>query len=386
MRLVFLLLGACFSMVCLAQVDPKETARQDRAIDEANRAEHTGIEVRIKDIARFRGVRANQLIGYGLVIGLEGTGDKSMPFTQTALANILRDFGNQVDAAKLKAKNIAAVMVTAELPPFASPGNRIDVIVHSIGDATSLQGGTLIQTPLFGAGDRETAYVVAMGPISIGGFNASAGGNSVQKNHVNVGRIPAGGIVEQGVPTQVVFNGKLYLEIDDADLTTAHRLSETLLKRFPEFDPKPLDGGTIELRLPIGASPVEVMSKIESATVYADIPALVVVNERTGTIVIGGNVRLGPAVVAHGSLQVTITRETFVSQPNPLSNGTTVTGTNTTVNANEDTAQVGLLTPNATVSDLAKIFQTLKLSPRDVISILQALRDQGSLKARIKVQ
>ncbi|MBV6459617.1 MAG: Flagellar P-ring protein [Fimbriimonadaceae bacterium] len=364
----------------------QDPPKPDRAIQEANRVEQSGIEVRIKDIARFRGVRANQLVGYGLVIGLEGTGDKSIPFTQTALANILRDFGNQVDAAKLKAKNVAAVMITAELPPFASPGNRIDVIVHSIGDATSLQGGTLLQTPMFGAGDKENAYVVAMGPVSIGGFNVSASGNSVQKNHVNVGRIPGGGIVEQGVPTQIVFDGKLFLEIDDADITTAHRLSETLQKRFPEFDPNPVDGGTIELRLPIGMSPVEAMSKIESATVFADIPALVVVNERTGTIVIGGNVRLGPAVVAHGSLQVTITRESFVSQPNSFSNGTTVAGTNTTVSAEEETAQVGLLGPNATVSDLARIFQTLQLSPRDVISILQALRDQGSLKARIKVQ
>lgn len=351
------------------------------------KAELEGVEVRIKDISRFRGVRSNQLVGYGLVIGLEGTGDtRRTPFTATLLSNVLKDFGTFIDPASLNAKNVAAVAITAELPAFAAPGTRLDVTVQSIGDAKSLQGGFLLQAPLYGAADRTKAMAVAQGPVSIGGFNVESGGASVQKNHVNVGRVPDGGIVESSVPTDVVFEGKMYLDLDVADLTTADRLAQKLADKYPDLSPKALDGGTIELRLPPGASPVQIMSEIEATTVFADIPALVVVNERTGTIVVGGNVRLGPAVVAHGSLQVAIQPELVISQPQPFSGGDTVVAQQPNVAAAEDRAKVALVTPNASIGDLARIFQALKLSPRDIIAILQALRDQGSLKARIKVQ
>lgn len=354
----------------------------------AEKTEASGIEVRIKDIARFRGVRGNQLVGYGLVIGLEGTGDsKKTPFTATLLANALKDFGTIVDQTQMNPKNIAAVAITAELPPFASPGNPLDVTVQSIGDAKSLQGGYLLQAPLYGPVDKVKAMAVAQGAVSIGGFNFGSNGSSVQKNFTTVGRVPGGAFVEATVPTQVLFDGHLYLELDDADLTTAKRIAEELLKRFPQLAPRAIDGGTIELRLPTGASPVETMSQVELTTVYADIEALVVVNERTGTIAMGGNVRLGPAVVAHGGLQVTIQQDLIVSQPSPLSKtGETVVVPETTVAAEEQRAQVALIPPNTSVNDLAKIFQAMKVSPRDIIAILQALKEQGSLKARIKVQ
>lgn len=382
-RTLFLILAAA-SAPALAQKEPLKTDVDARL---AARAERDGVEVRIKDIARFRGVRANQVQGIGLVIGLEGTGDtRRMPTTQNLLANLLKDSGTFIDGTAIEARNVALVMVTAELPPFASPGNRVDVTVQSIGDAKSLQGGFLVQTPLYPGANRERAILVAQGPVSIGGFNASSGGASVQKNHVNVGRVPDGGIVETSVETQVAFGGRMYLELDEADLTTAQRVAERLVAKLPETLAVAEDGGTVCLRVPEGIAPVQLMSQIESLTVFADIPALVVVNERTGTIVMGGNVKLGPAVVAHGSLQVVIDQEVIVSQPAPFSKGETVVTQQPTVSATEDTAQVGLLSPNTSINDLARIFQTLKLSPRDIIAILQALREQGALKARIKVQ
>lgn len=363
------------------------TKRQEAAARSISQAETMGVEVRIKDIARFRGIRSNQLLGYGLVVGLEGTGDtKNTPFTQTLLANAMKSFGTIVDISQLKVKNVAVVAVTAELPPFANPGNTIDISVQSLGDAKSLQGGTLLQAPLYAAGNREIAYAVGQGPISIGGFNASAGGSSVQKNHLNVGRIPSGGIVETAVPTKTVFDGKLFLELDDADLTTATRIAEKLEKSFPAFQPRALSGGTIELTLPAGKSAVEAMSEIETAKVHADVPAVVVINERTGTIIVGGNVRIGPAMIAKGSLQVTIRQFNDVAMPAPFTTASPTLVQNTEVTADEEKAQVAMIPGSATVADLARIFHKLRVSPSDVISILQGLQDQGALKARIKVQ
>jgi flagellar P-ring protein precursor FlgI len=357
----------------------------DQVIDAA---EQNGIEVRIKDIARLRGIRGNQLLGYGLVVGLEGTGDtRRTPFTNTLLANAMRRFGTIVDPANLNAKNVATVAITAELPPFAAPGNAIDVTVQSIGDAQSLQGGYLLQAPLFGANDGQQAIVVAQGPVSIGGFNFGAGGTRVQRNHVNVGRIPGGGIVERAVPFQLVFpGGRLYLELDDGDFTTAQRVAAAIGEAIPDLSPRAQDGGTIELRLPEGADPVATIAKIESLRIFADIPAVVVVNERTGTIVIGGNVRIGPAVVAQGNLQVVIERTPVISQPNPLAGGETVRDEVHTVTVEEERAQIGVVGPNATVSDLGRIFQALRVSPRDIVAILDALRQQGALKARVRMQ
>ncbi|MFQ3586387.1 MAG: flagellar basal body P-ring protein FlgI [Fimbriimonadaceae bacterium] len=406
-RIAVALSAAAFGLVAAsaaAQVAPTEpaapaapmpTPEQIREIErmEQNRresiirSESRGVEVRIKDMARFRGVRGNQLLGYGLVFGLEGTGDtRSTPFTQTLLANAMKFEGTIVDPNALKVRNVAVVSITAELPPFAAPGNRIDVTVQSIGDAKSLQGGYLIQSPLYAAGNREVVYAVAQGAISIGGFNASGGGSSVQKNHATVGRIPGGAFVERSVPTQIVFDGKLYLELDEADMTTASRVAATLGERFPEYRVRALNAGSIEVALGSEVSPIDAMSRIEQTHVFVDVPAVVVINERTGTIVVGGNVRLGPALVAKGSLTIRIEKELRVSQPEPFSRGSTVIVPNTTVSADETEAQVMLMPPTTTVADLARIFQALRVSPTDIIAILQGLRDQGALQARIRIQ
>ncbi len=354
----------------------------------ADRAEQVGMKVRIKDIARFRGVRGNQLLGYGLVVGLEGTGDtQKTPFTATLLSNALKRFGTMIEPGQLDSKNIATVAITAELPPFASAGNTIDITVTSIGDAKSLQGGYLLQAPLFGANDDQNAVVVAQGPVSVGGFNVSGGaGGSVQKNHVNVGRLVSGGIVERTVPFQIVFNEFLFVELDEGDLTTALRVANAIRDADPAFDPTALDGGTIRVRLPQVMSPVQALSQIESLEVMVDSEGLVVINERTGTIVIGGNVRLGPAVIAQGSLRVVIEAFNAVVQPTAFSSGgTTATEKNETIKATEET-KLSVVGPAATISDLARIFQALKVTPRDMIAILQALKEQGALRARIRVQ
>jgi len=351
-------------------------------------AERDGVAVRMKDIGRFRGVRTNQLQGYGIVVGLAGTGDSQQtPFTATLIENALKKWGTAIDATRFRPKNVAAVSITAELPPFAAPGNTIDVTVSSIGDAKSLEGGTLLIAPLNGPSNFETVITVAQGAVSIGGFNASAGGNTVRKNHTNVGRIPGGGIVERGVDTQTVFDGNtLYFELYIPDLTTSQRVAESLRSELPSFAVRPVDGGTIEIKIPQPEQAMLAMSQIEQTKVHADIPAVIVVNERTGTVVIGGNVRLGPAVIAHGSLQVRIDAIPFVSQPLPFSKGSTVQGEEQIVNAGENPTQIGIIPPNTTINDLAKILQTLQVTARDIIAILQALADQGALKAKIKIQ
>ncbi|MCC6685643.1 MAG: flagellar basal body P-ring protein FlgI [Fimbriimonadaceae bacterium] len=385
------LLAFGLAIVGIAQTDPAsggtttpvKFSNEQQALD----AERNGIQVRIKDVGRFRGVRRNQLLGYGLIVGLEGTGDsRKTPFTQTLLANAMKSFGTMIEPGSMEAKNIATVAITAELPPFASPGNSIDITVQSIGDAKSLQGGYLLQAPLFGANDKENAIAVAQGAISIGGFNVSAGGNKIQKNHVNVGRIPGGAIVERVIPYQLVYSGKMFVELDEGDLTTANRIATRIREVRPEFNPVAIDGGTIQIDLPNSLSPVQAMSLIEMVEVKVDIPAMVIVNERTGTIAMGANVRLGPAVISQGSLQIIIEEFNEVSQPGPFSNGRTRDVTNQKVDAVEDTAQVGLLNPVTTIADLARVFQALKVTPRDAIAILQALKEQGSLKARLKIQ
>lgn len=305
------LLAFGLAIVGIAQTDPAsggtttpvKFSNEQQALD----AERNGIQVRIKDVGRFRGVRRNQLLGYGLIVGLEGTGDsRKTPFTQTLLANAMKSFGTMIEPGSMEAKNIATVAITAELPPFASPGNSIDITVQSIGDAKSLQGGYLLQAPLFGANDKENAIAVAQGAISIGGFNVSAGGNKIQKNHVNVGRIPGGAIVERVIPYQLVYSGKMFVELDEGDLTTANRIATRIREVRPEFNPVAIDGGTIQIDLPNSLSPVQAMSLIEMVEVKVDIPAMVIVNERTGTIAMGANVRLGPAVISQGSLQIII--------------------------------------------------------------------------------
>jgi flagellar P-ring protein precursor FlgI len=343
--------------------------------------------VRLKDIARFRGIRSNTLTGVGLVLGLEGTGDsRKISATTQALANYLRAQGAEVDPRTLDTKNVALVMVTAELPPFAVNGQRLDVTVTSMGDAKSLRNGTLLFTELKAGRDTESVFATASGAVSIGGFGFGASGSSQQRGFLTVGRIPGGGVVEQGATTKLVFDGQMYLELNDPDITTAKRVQEAINQRFPEYAAFAMNGGTVAMSLPQGLSAVAALARLEELTVQTDNEATVVINERTGTIVIGGNVRIAPVAIASGAISVRIETEPFVSQPAPLSGGQTVQGTVSAVAAEEETAQIALLKPNTTVAELASIFQELRLKPGDIIAILQAMRQQGALKAKVVVQ
>ncbi len=361
--------------------DDEEALRKRMQIIQA---EKDGVEVRIKSIAHFRGIRSNQIMGTGLVLGLAGSGDtKKSVITQQLIANAFKEFGIRLDPTLLDLKNVAAVIVTADLPPFATNGQLIDVQVQSIGDAKSLAGGTLLQTAMYAAGDQSTVYVMAQGSVNVGGFDVSAGGSSAQKNFVTAGRVPEGGIVERGAPTKLVYDGKIYLELNQADLTTAMRVAAKISQAFPNLLATAVNGGTVEMTLPADLPAMEAMSKIEELRVFADTQETIVINEKTGTIVIGGNVRIGPAAIVHGSLSVKIDQDIDVSQPSPFSLGSTVVTQKTNIDVSEPKADVASLAPNTTVADLAKVFHALQLKASDVISILQALREQGALKARI---
>ena len=369
----------------LMKLKLEEEAKRKKAID-ASLAE--GVAVQIATIGGFRGARSNVIVGYGLVVGLEGTGDtKSIPVTSQAMANALTRWGSMVDANSFKSKNIAIVSVTAELPPFAAPGRRVDLTVQSLGDCKSLQGGTLLPTPLGVMGDTSQTYVMASGSISIGGFNISAGGNSVRKNHATVGRVPNGGDIQKGVDTKVLFEGnRIFLDLDTPDFTTALRAAAKIQESFPDFIANAEDAVSVSIQIPQGMSPVLAISQIENLTIMAPTPATVVINERTGTIVIGGNVKLGAAVIAHGSLRVRIDTDVLISQPAPLSRGETKVEKIPVINADESPTQIAVVAPNATLEDLAKLLQGLNVSARDIIAIFQALADQGALKARLKIQ
>ncbi|MCC7229024.1 MAG: flagellar basal body P-ring protein FlgI [Fimbriimonadaceae bacterium] len=354
--------------------------KQQRIID----GEQLGVEVRLKDIAHFRGIRAQQLKGVGLVTGLAGTGDsKKSAITRELFANYFKDLGIKIDAADVDAKNVAAVMITAELPPFSASGQYIDINVEAIGDAKSLVGGTLAQSFMYLVGDKETVYAAAQGQITVGGYDVSGGGSSSSKGHVTAGTIPSGAIVEKSLPAKFVFESRMYLDMDDPDITTASRIAAKLNELFPQYLAHADNSGTISMTLPTSESPITAMSQIELVKVMSDGQATIVVDEKTGTIVFGANVKIGPAAIAQGSLNVKIDTVFDVSQPLPKSNGQTVIVPTSTITVDEANAQVATLAPNTTVQDLAKMFQALQLKPKDIISILRALRTQGALKARI---
>lgn len=360
----------------------------DSQIDEIDK---DGIQVPIQTIAHYRGMRKFQLAGVGLVIGLQGTGDsKKSVMTQIMYSNYLKKLGVTVPSSQIQAANAALVQVTTDLDAFSKPGTLIDCTVSSISDATSLQGGTLVMTPMYGPTDQSEVIASAQGPISIGGFSSQGNGSSVQRNHLNVGRIPSGAEIQSRIESQVVFNSGdkqvLYLDLDQPNPTTVSRIVHALQDKYPMYEAGEVDSTTIRIEIPTGADPMDVMSSIDQMNVYADIPAKVVINERTGTIVVGGNVKLGPAMIVTGGLNIRIDTTNDVSQPAPFSNGTTTPVSNSNVNAAQETSKVALLPPTTTVSDLARIFQALRLKPNDVIQILQALKTQGALKAEIELQ
>jgi len=341
--------------------------------------------VRIKDIATVDGVRTNQLVGYGLVVGLNGTGDsQQVRYTAQSISNMLQRFGMQIPPSSSRAKNVAAVMVTADLPPFARPGSRIDVTVSSIGDASSLQGGTLLQTPLVGADGQ--VYAVAQGPISVGGFTAGGGGAAVTKNHVTAGRIPGGALVEKEVPMPFGKGGAITLALGAGDFATASRVAKAINNILPGCA-FAVDAATVRVNVPPNKASdiVGLIAEIEELPVEPDAAAKVAVNERTGTVVVGGAVRISAAAVTHGDLHVEIGVNTVVAQPPPLSGGTTTVVTQPTVSATEETRAVVGLKPTASVDDLVKALNALKVTPRDVIAILQALKQAGALHAVLEV-
>lgn len=345
------------------------------------------LNVRIKDITKIQGVRDNQLVGFGLVVGLDGTGDsQSTTFTVQAIINLLSRFGVTVPAGRVRVNNVAAVMVTANLPPFAKSGDRIDVIVSSIGDAKSLQGGTLLQTPLQGADNQ--VYAVAQGAVSIGGFNFEQSGTSAQKNHTTVGRIPDGALVEQVVPMNFVAGDSIVLSLAQNDFTTAQRIADAINAKFPN-SAEPLDAGTVSVKIPEThkARPVQFLSEIGSLTVEPDMPARIVINERTGTVVLGSQVRIAAVAVAHGNLSVEVKTTFDVVQPPPLApkGVETVVVPQTQIKVKEPPARLLELGGGATIGDLVKGLNALGVTPRDMIAILQAIKNAGALQASLEI-
>jgi flagellar P-ring protein precursor FlgI len=343
--------------------------------------------VRVKDIAAAKGVRGNQLIGYGLVVGLNGTGDRQgTEFTVQSLSSMLTRLGIGVNADDISVKNVAAVMVTAVLPPFARTGTRLDATISSAGDAKSLEGGTLLLTPLYGA-DGEV-YSLAQGPLSVGGFSAGGGaGSSVQKNHPTVGRLANGATVERELPYALAGKESFELALSRADFTTARRMADAINERLGLTVARAPDPATVQVRIPpeFAGDEVVFMASIEEIEIDPDHVARVVVNERTGTIVMGAKVRLERVAVAHGNLSVTISAENDVSQPAPFSLGETVGVTNETITATEEEAALTVVDAPVTIDQLVRGLNALGVTPRDLIAILQAIKAAGALSADLEV-
>ncbi len=343
------------------------------------------LEVNLRDLVQIEGIRGNQLYGLGLVVGLNGTGDK-MKITPQMLKNLIAKFNINPNVS-IKTKNIATVMVTAELPPFVRPGDRIDVTVSSIGDAKSLQGGILLQTPLKGADGN--VYVVAQGPVSVGGFafQTGGGGAGAQKNFPTVGRVVNGGIVENNVKTDFIIGGKIKLLLKNPDFTTSAKIARVINEKFNSLLADAVSPGEVDVNIPLKykRSPVEFISILENLKVEPQIKAKIVVNERTGTIVMGEDVKISKVAIAHGNISVTIQETPLVSQPPPLSGGTTQTTTQSTLNVKEKKAHFVVLPGEATVKDLVDALNAIGATPQDIISILQAIKEAGALHAELEV-
>ncbi len=339
---------------------------------------------RIRDLAHFRGVRENQLVGYGLIMGLDGTGDKKgTGFTLRSMSHLLESVGLTVSPDEMNVKNVAAVMVTATLPAYSRQGSRIDVTVASIGDASSLRGGILIQTPLEGADGR--VYAVAQGPISVGGFSAdSPDGSSVSQNSVTVGRIPSGALVERelGMTLDAEF---LDLGLNRPDVVTAQRIADAVSAVQPGA--VAVDPGTVRIPTEGVPSLVSLMAQLGEVQVEPGVPSRVVINERTGTIVAGGDVRIRPVAIAHGNLSIRIDNKTDVYTPEPFSPPGTETerAENSEIDVDDERASFFSLPSSSSLSELADALNTLGVSPRDVIAIFQALKEAGALDAELVI-
>ena len=341
--------------------------------------------VRIKDIASFSGVRDNQLIGYGLVVGLPGTGDKKdSVFTLSSMKNMLDKMGIGVKSSALKIKNVASVMVTAKMPVSARPGTKLDVTVSSVGDATSLTGGVLLQTALKGVDGK--IYGLAQGPLTVGGFSAQGNAAATSKNISTVGLIPGGAIIERAIPFEFNQQDNLTLNLRTADFSTAQQIAERLNRAIGGPYARAEDASSIRINVPpqYKNNLVPLMASVENLEVTPDTPAKVVVDEKTGTVVLGRDVRLSKAAVAHGNLQITVQEGEQVSQPGPFSQGQTVVTPQTDLEVREEQRRL-MMVEGTTLQELVDGLNAIGATPRDLISILRSLQAAGSLHAALEV-
>ena len=344
---------------------------------------------RIKDLASVQGVRPNQLAGYGLLVGLDGTGDQTTqtPFTVQSIVTMLGQMGvNLPPGTNLQLKNVAAVIVTASLPAFASPGQSLDVTVSSMGNAKSLRGGTLLFTPLKGADGQ--IYAIAQGNVLVGGAGAAAAGSKVQINHLNVGRVPGGATVERAVASSFAASGPLRLELSSGDFGTAQRVAAAVNNHFGAGVAHAVDGRIVEVHAPPGADDrVSFMAQIENLSI--DVPlaaARVIINARTGSVVMNQAVTLDPVAVAHGNLSVTISTTPVISQPSAFSTGgQTVVGEKSDIQLKSDAGKVVLLDRGANLAEVVKALNVLGATPQDLLAILQAMKASGALRAELEI-
>jgi flagellar P-ring protein precursor FlgI len=345
---------------------------------------------RIKEVAAVEGVRSNQLTGFGLVVGLDGTGDQTtqMPYTSQGLANYLKQLGITLptaQASQLQMKNVAAVLVTAQLPAFARPGQMVDVNVSSVGNSKSLKGGTLISTPLRG-GDGEI-YAIAQGNLVVAGAGASAGGSKVQVNHLSAGRIPEGAQVERNVPTPLQEGSSITLGLQATDFQTARRVAQAINSKFGAGSAQALDGRTVKVNAPIEPDArVTFMAELEELPLEASIAAAkVVINARTGSIVLNQAVTLGPCAIAHGNLSISISSTPSVSQPNPLSGGQTAVTQKSDIQIKNEPGMLIQLADAPKLTDVVRALNSLGATPQDMLAILQAIKAAGALNAELEV-
>ena len=347
--------------------------------------------LRIKEVAAVQGVRSNQLSGYGLVVGLDGTGDQTtqMPYTTQSVQNYLQQMGitlpGNINARNIQLKNVAAVIVTAELPAFAQPGQQIDVVISSMGNAKSLKGGTLITTPLRGA-DGEI-YALAQGNMVVGGAGASQGGSKVQINHLSAGRIPMGAQVERAVPSPFNEGDTIRLGLNAADFQTASKVVQVINSRYGLGTAAALDGRTVEVRAPMDPSArVGFMAAIEELQLTGSRPAAkVVINPRTGSIVMNQAVSLKPSAIAHGNLAITIDSTPVISQPNAFSQGETVVREKANIQVTQEPGSIVNVPSSANLADVVRSLNALGATPQDLLAILQALKAAGALEAELEV-
>lgn len=343
---------------------------------------------RLKDLASIQGVRQNQLIGYGLVVGLDGSGDQTTqtPFTVQSIISMLQQAGVNLPAAtSLQLKNVAAVVVTTSLPAFAQPGQTLDITVSSMGNAKSLRGGTLLMTPLKGADNQ--IYAIAQGNILVGGVGAAAGGSSVQVNHLSVGRISGGATVERAVANQLGQGNVIHLELNATDFSTASRVVEAVNQRFGPDTAAAIDGRVIRVRSPASSDErVSFLGTLESINVNpAQTAAKVILNARTGSVVMNQSVTLDTCAVSHGNLTVTINTDPVISQPAPLSAGQTVVAQKSQIDVAKDPGKLLLLKGGASLGDVVKALNSIGASPQDLLAILQAMKAAGALRAELEI-